>query len=166
MYQDPRRSCPRNIFETRILFSENIDGDYKLARMYNKCKNGMYMEVCDPLPFNTGVYLNMLETESPDLYRGYFARVKWCKKIENAFDENNSFGIGVNYISKSRNLFGEMNSITKFSCDVCGKKVELSKLVKTKDSLYQCTDCKKKIENYPDGNLKSSIEDYLLGNIL
>lgn len=166
MYEDHRRSCPRNLYETRIVFSENIEGDYKVARMYNKSKNGMYIEVPQPLEFDTGVYVNLLQTDSPDSHCGYFARVKWCKKIEDAFDESKIYGIGVNYISKSRSLFGEMNCIVKFSCDACGKKVELRKLIKTNNFLYQCTDCKTKIENYPDGNLKSSIEDYLLGNIL
>lgn len=166
MYQDSRRICPRDCIEAPILISEKIDGDYSSAKMYNKSKDGMYLEGNLPLKSGSGLYVNMLDMDKPDYYRGYFARVKWCVELDEEYMDDSFFGIGVNYVVKSHNFFGGIGCMTRFNCEVCGNKIPFNELIKTNDFIYKCVKCSDSLEEYPDGNLKSSIENYLLGNIL
>lgn len=166
MYQDKRRSCPRDTYQAPILISDKLDGDYSNAWMQNHSQNGMYLISKQPLNFDSGIYINMLEAHTRDIYRGFFGRVKWCREITDSDDLNDHFGIGINFIIRSHNYFGGIGCMIDCCCDVCGEKIPFNQLVRTDDFVFQCKECYEALKHYPEGNLKSTINNYLLGNIL
>lgn len=166
MYQDKRRACPRDFYEAPILISDKLDGDYTNALMQNHSQNGMYLISQQPLNFDTGIYINMLEPDQRELYRGFFGRVKWCRELKRSEDFNDHFGVGINFVIKSHNYFGGIGCMIDCCCDVCGEKIPFNQLIRTDDFVFQCRDCHDALMHYPEGNLKSSIDNYLLGNIL
>lgn len=166
MYQDKRRSCPRDRQQAQIILSDRLDGDYINAIMKNHSQNGMYLVSHQPLDFDTRVYVNLLEADHPDIYRGFYGRVKWCRELKRLEDNEEHFGVGINYIIKSHNYFGGIGTRIDCCCDVCGDRFPIDKLIRTDDFVFQCTSCYEALMHYPDGNLKSSVNNYLLGNIL
>lgn len=166
MFQDKRRACPRDIFKAPILICEKSDGIYSQAIMQNHSINGMYL-ICErPLDFEMGIYINMLEKEKRDRYKGFFGRVKWCRELKRSGDIEDHFGAGINFIVKSHNYFGGIGCMVDCCCDVCGERIPTDQMLRTEDCLFQCQNCYHAINNFPEGNLKSSINNYLLGNIL
>ncbi len=166
MYQDKRRACPRDIYQAPVLISEKMDGDYLNATMLNQSKNGMYLISNQPVDSESGLYVNMLDSIERDIYRGFFGRVKWCRELKRSSDRNEHFGIGVNFVIRSHHYFGGIGYMTHCCCDVCGEKLPFEKLIKTKDFVFECPKCHEVLSSYPEGNLKSSITNYLMGNIL
>lgn len=166
MYQDKRRSCPRDPYQAPILISDRLDGRYSSALMKNHSPNGMYLVYNQPLGFDTGVYVNLLETHNPDIYRGFYGRVKWCRELRRADDHDDHFGVGINFVIRSHNYFGGIGNMIDCCCDVCGEWLPLDKLIRTDDFMFQCRDCYEALKHYPEGNLKSSVTNYLMGNIL
>ena len=136
------------------------------AMMQNNSRNGMYL-VCDrPMDFDTGIYVNMIEAGKQDLYRGFFGRVRWCRDIESPRNGNNHFGVGINFIIKSHNYFGGIGCMVDCCCDICGERMPFGQLVLTRDYVLECKECHKALKHYPEGQLKSSINNHVLGNIL
>jgi len=149
-----------------ILISDKLDGNYANAIMQNHSSSGMYLICQQALGFDEGVYVNMLESARNEIYRGFFGRVKWCRELKRSDENDDHFGIGINFIVKSHNYFGGIGCMTDCCCDVCGEKTSFNKLIRTDDYVFQCKDCYNALNSFPEGNLKSCISNYLLGNIL
>jgi hypothetical protein len=166
MFQDKRRACPRDIYQAPILISEKLDGIFSHAIMQNHSTNGMYLVCQQALDFDMGIYINMLEKGKRDPYKGFFGRVKWCRELKRSEDVDDHFGVGINLIVKSHIYFGGIGCMVDCCCDVCGEKIPIDQMIRTDDFVIQCKDCHQSLQNFPEGNLKSSINKYLLGNIL
>lgn len=166
MYQDKRRSCPRDSYQAPVLISDKLDGSYLNATMHNKSKNGMYLISNQPIGCDAGLYVNRLDSLKQDIYRGFYGHVKWCKELKRSGDQDDHFGIGINFVIKSHHYFGGIAFMTEYSCDICGENVPFGNMIKTKEFVLQCPKCHDALECYPDGNLKSCITNYLMGNIL
>lgn len=166
MYQDKRRSCPRDNYQAPILISETMDGNYINAFMQNQSKGGMYLVTPQPIDCESGLYVNMLESAERDIYRGFFGRVKWCRELKRSEDLNDHFGVGIHFVIKSHQYFGGIGCMTECCCDICGEKMALQKLIKTREFVLECPACHSALDRYPDGSLKSTINNYLMGNIL
>jgi hypothetical protein len=166
MYHDQRRTSPRDVLQAPILISEQPDGNYLNAIMCNQSKNGMYIVSQKPLICESGLYVNMLHGAHSDIYRGFFGRVKWCRELKRSSDLDDHFGIGINFVIRSHHYFGGIGMTTECCCDICGEKMPFEKLLKTKDYIFECPRCHDALDCYPEGSLKSSITNYLMGNIL
>ncbi|MBU0991797.1 MAG: PilZ domain-containing protein [Proteobacteria bacterium] len=166
MYQNQRRQYPRDTFEAPILISEKPDGHYTDALMQNNSRSGMCLICQYQLDSGTGIYINMSETGYSNIYRGFFGRVTWCRGLTCPEDYNDRFGVGIHFIVKSHNYFGGIGCMIDECCDVCGEKISFDKLMQTDDAVFQCRNCHDALKKYPEGKLKSSITNYILGNIL
>lgn len=166
MYQDKRRKSPRDRYQAPILISDKVDGGYINALMQNNSMNGMCLTCKHQLDSDTCVYINMLETGNSDIYRGFFGRVKWCRGMRYQEDYQDHFDVGIHLIVKSHTYFGGIGYMIDGCCDVCGKKMPFSQMIRTDDFIFQCRNCHDTLKKYPKGNLKSSIENFILGNIL
>ena len=166
MYQSQRRTCPRETYQAPIRISDKLDGDYFNAMMQNNSRNGMGL-ICDqPMDFGTGIYVNMIEAGKREIYRGFFGRVRWCRGIELPGNGNNHFDVGINFVIKSHNYFGGIGCMVDCCCDICGEQMPFDQLILTNESVLQCKECHIALKHYPEGQLKSSITNHVLGNIL
>ena len=143
-----------------------MDGDFLNATMLNQSSGGMYLVSHQPIGCDTGIYVNMLQSIDRELYRGFFGRVKWCRELKRSDDLEDHYGMGINFVIKSHNYFGGIGCMTECCCDICGEKMAFNKLIKTSDYVFECPSCNMTLSSYPDGNLKSTINNYLMGNIL
>jgi hypothetical protein len=143
-----------------------MDGNYINAFMQNQSKGGMYLVTPQPIDCESGLYVNMLESAERDIYRGFFGRVKWCRELKRSEDLNDHFGVGIHFVIKSHQYFGGIGCMTECCCDICGEKMALQKLIKTREFVLECPACHSALDRYPDGSLKSTINNYLMGNIL
>lgn len=166
MYQDKRRSCPRDNLKVPILISENMDGNYFNATMFNQSRSGMYLATPQPLDCESGLYVNMLQSVDNHIYRGFFGRVKWCRELKRSDDIEDHFGVGIHFVIKSHQYFGGIGCMSECCCDICGAKMSFQKMIKTREFVLECPNCYSTLERYPDGSLKSSINNYLMGNIM
>ncbi len=166
MHQDKRRSSPRDNFKAPILISETLDGNYVDAIMHNHSKSGMYIVAPQHLDCESGLYVNMLDSVDHDIYRGFYGRVKWCRELRRAEDLGDHFGVGIHFVIKSHQYFGGIGCMAECCCDICGARMPLHKLIKTREFILECRACHSALSTYPDGSLKSTINNYLMGNIL
>ena len=52
------------------------------------------------------------------------------------------------------------------SCDLCGENKHHEEIHETDDLVCLCTTCLKYLESLPDGKIKESIKEFLIGNVL
>jgi hypothetical protein len=108
----------------------------------------------------------MLQSPENDIYRGFFGRVKWCRELKRSDDIEDHFGVGIHFIIKSHQYFGGIGCMAECCCDICGEKMAFQDLIKTSEHVLECPACNSAIGRYPDGSLKATINNYLMGNIL
>ena len=53
-----------------------------------------------------------------------------------------------------------------YICDLCNKKFSYGKIYKSDDFVYLCSDCLKQFEALPDGKIKESIANVIIGNAI
>jgi hypothetical protein len=136
---------------------------YYRAQMYNSSVTGMYFESDDALGRGEGICIKMVnyapETDGPEAYRFYQAKVKWCKNIAKA--DASYYGVGVQYVAK-----GHTVCESGYSCSLCGENHPDGEIHETEDSVYLCSACFKHLEALSDGRIKKSIDDFLIGNVI
>jgi len=52
------------------------------------------------------------------------------------------------------------------SCDLCGEKVASDEILEIEDLVCLCNRCFNYFEDLPDGKIKESIRDFLIGNVI
>ncbi len=50
-------------------------------------------------------------------------------------------------------------------CDLCGKRPPEEEIFKSPNYIYLCSTCLKKLKTMPE-DMKDTLEDYLMGNVL
>lgn len=53
-----------------------------------------------------------------------------------------------------------------YSCDLCGIELPSGKIQETDDFIFLCISCFNYLEDLPEGQIKESIKDFLLGNVI
>lgn len=163
MVEQIKRAHSRRKYEAAIRYG-NFNADvYFDARTYNSSMDGMYFEsVHGPRP-KSDIYIQMLnytpEGEGPEAYRFYRAKVKWCKQIVDP--RGSSYGVGVQYIARSRIASG-----AAYTCSLCGDNIPYGKFHQTEDFVYWCQGCFKHFDSLPEGKVKESIKNFLIGNVI
>jgi hypothetical protein len=141
---------------------------YYNAKIYNSSVAGMCFESDDALQPGSGVCIKMVnyvpETDGPEAYRFYQAKVKWCKNIPKA--DASCYKVGVQYMAKSHTVCEESVLGSSCSCGLCGENTPYGETHMTEDSVSLCSDCFKQLEALPDGRIKKSIDDFLIGNVI
>jgi len=163
-----KRSSHRNHYESPIRYA-NINTDlYSDARMYNYSKDGMYFEPSRPLVPESEIYIVMVNyspgTNGPEAYKSYIARIRWCRELQKK--DALRYGVGVQFLDRSHEIYGLDIEDTQYSCDLCGQLTPSNKIHKTEDYIYLCPDCLKYLNVVPGGKIKDSIERFLIGNVI
>ncbi len=52
------------------------------------------------------------------------------------------------------------------SCDLCGEKVPSEEILENEDLVYLCNSCLNYLEDLPEGKIKESIKEFLIGNVI
>ncbi len=163
-----RRSFPRTYYEAPIRYAPLENEEYFPSRIYNFSKAGMYFEPEHPLDVTAGVSILMMnyspDTFGPEAYRSYDAEVRWCREL--SVNGTRKFGVGVQFLAKSHDLPGlELDDI-HFSCSLCGEIVQKKELNELTACVYLCPDCHTHYDALPDGQIKCSIERFMIGNVV
>ena len=152
----PKRAFTRNTCQAHILYSEygNTKESFE-AEMYNTCEGGMYFEANKALQPGSDICIKVSnyspESHGLEAIDGYRAEVMWCRKVHKE-DAYACYGVGVRFMINT--------------CSHCGEKVAYSDIHKTDSFLFLCSKCLKHLHTIPDGQLKESIEKFLLGNVV
>jgi len=54
----------------------------------------------------------------------------------------------------------------KCSCDLCGEKVPSEEIFELEDPVYLCSSCFNYFEDIPEGKIKESVKELLIGNVI
>ncbi len=149
-YRAHKRGCCESLIKYANVNSE----DYHDAKMRNISASGIYFESESKI-FRQGAEIcvkvpHIPSDADPDTCNDYRAEVMWCREIAN--EGGVSYGIGARFMISR--------------CDHCGEKFPHRKIHRTDDFLFLCSDCLEQLKTLPDGELRESVENYLLGNVL
>ncbi len=169
MSRQERRVSQRDINEASVFINDNPFGNFSSAVLHNSSRNGMYFETSYNIQDGKDVYVKFFNkaprVNSGEVYRKYQAKVKWCKDISS--DENKPcFGLGLHIISEEHIESTKSSVYYSTSCDKCGIAILSGEIYKTENLLTLCNKCCNQFKTLPNGELKSCIENYLLGNVL
>lgn len=168
MHAYTKRAYARCAYEAPIMYTDYDTGKYYHAQIYNNSPRGMYFESDHSLQPELDIYIKMVNyapgKSGPEAYRAYRAKVKWCKRIDKS--TLNRYGIGIEYIPKGhifndRDVYGATHT-----CDLCGTEMSSGEIQKTDDYVLLCISCFNYLEDLPEGKIKESIKNFLLGNVV
>jgi len=150
------RAFSRNFSEAPIVYAFHNTEKYYTAKMCNCSEGGMYFESeHNTLKRGTDIWIKMVNS-SPDLHGtavqdGYRAEVVWCRRISDR-EASPYYGVGVRFMVNT--------------CDRCGAKVSHKEIHKTDNLVFLCSKCLEDLNSLPGGKIRSSVENYLMGNVL
>lgn len=168
MCADTKRTYSRNAYEAPIMYANYNTENYYNAKMYNAGPGGMYFESDQALKPKSDICIKMInytpDTSGPEAYQAYRAQVKWCRKIDK--EETSCYGIGIQFLVKSHTVYGgDVHGSTQ-ACDLCGEKMPNGEIQETDDFVCLCINCFNYLEALPEGKIKESIKEFLLGNVI
>jgi hypothetical protein len=163
-----KRAYSRNAYEVPIMYANYDTDTYYHAKMYNSGLGGMYFESERALQPGSDICIKMENYSSdesgPEAFKAYRARVKWCKKRSKA--GISCYGIGIQYLAKSHTVYGGNVHGLTCSCDLCGEKVASEEILENGDFVCLCINCFNYLEKLPEGKIKESIKEFLIGNVI
>ena len=163
-----KRVYSRDAFEAPIMYANYGTENYYQAKMYNSSLGGVYFESEGALQPGLDIRIKMVTHSSeelgPETFKACRARVKWCEKRNKS--GISCYGIGIQYLVKSHTVYG--GNVDGFSCpcDLCGEKVASDEILEIEDLVCLCNRCFNYFEDLPDGKIKESIRDFLIGNVI
>jgi len=163
-----KRVYSRNTYEAPIMYANYDTENYSHAEMYNSSTAGMYFESDSAIKPETDICIKMVnyrpDTSGPEAYKAYRAKVRWCKKMDK--EDTSRYGIGIQYLVKSHTVYGGNVHGSTYSCDLCGENKPTEEIHETDDFVRLCINCFKYIEALPEGKIKESIKEFLIGNVI
>lgn len=112
--------------------------------------------------YNVSNYVPL--NDGPEAYKSYQTEVNWYRDI--AEGDGSCYGAGVQYVVKSHTVCEGNVCESRYSCDLCGENTIYGEIHEKEDFIYLCSDCFKQLEALPNGKIKESIEDFLIGNFI
>ena len=168
MPANTKRSYARCVCEVPIMYTDYDTEKYHHAKIYNSSLGGMYFESDHSLQPESDIYIKMInyapDAPGPEAYRTYRAKVKWCKKIDKSISYR--YGIGIEHMTKSHLVYDRSVEGDTYSCDLCGIEVPSGEIQNTDDFVFLCISCFNYLGELPEGKIKESINDFLLGNVI
>ena len=80
--------------------------------------------------------------------------------IKRAYSRN-SYEVPIMYANYSGNVHG-----LSCSCDLCGEKVASEEIHENEDFVCLCINCFNYLKELPEGKIKESIKEFLIGNVI
>lgn len=145
-----RRAFSRNRYQAPIIITDCVTENVHPAEMHNSSVGGMYFESGIELTPGNGINIQLQGVCSdpywPEACTSYLAEVRWCRRI--AGGDSPLFGVGVRFVMDT--------------CIYCGQKIEHKGICEVEI----CPCCLSRICSVQDGQIKSHIENYLMGNVI
>ncbi len=153
MKPNTRRAFIRSEGQTSIMVAPFNTSNYHNAVMMNSSVGGMYFESEQPISTGTDLFIKILDLQ-PDPYwleytSAYRAEVVWCRPLSNG--QYGRYGIGVRFMVNA--------------CDQCGELIPYDDIHKVHDHMILCSECAYQL-SLLTGTMKSSMEQYLTGNVV
>ena len=168
MQPHSRRNFLRNQYEAPIQYTHLQPDRYYNSRMYNFSRGGMYFEPLQSLELNSQINIIMPNyspnTDGPEAFQSYLAVIRWCQKRSDKKSER--FGVGVEIIERSHERFINIETQKRQTCDLCGEVMLTASVCRLDGSICLCSNCFHRMDEMPDGDIKSSIKRFLDGNVL
>jgi len=163
MNANVKRAGKRIRYEAPIIWGNFNTEDYYQAKTYNYSESGIYFETDYAPKANANICIKPLNylpnTNGPEAYQFYEAKVKWYRHL--SVKEVTCYGIGAQYLIKSQTIDGP-----DYPCSLCGENISYGKIHSIDDFVYLCSHCFKHYQLLPDGMIKKSIKDFLIGNVI
>ena len=168
MITHSRRNFLRKPYEAPIQYLYMQQDRYYNSRMYNFSEGGLYFDSLQPLEPNSKINIIMPnyspETDGPEAYRSYLAVIRWCQKISE--EKSSQFGVGVKILERSHERTTNIEPQQRQTCDLCDKLLLMASVCRIDGSICVCPDCFDRLDDMPEGNIKSGIKRILDGNVL
>jgi hypothetical protein len=163
-----KRVYSRNADEAPIMYTNFDTENYYHAIMYNSSPGGVYFESEGALQPGSDICIKMVTHSSvepgPEACKACRARVKWCEKRNKS--GISCYGIGIQYLAESHTVISGKIHGFSCSCDLCGEKVASDEIFEIEDHVYLCNSCFNYFEDLPEGKIKESIKECLIGNVI
>ena len=158
-----KRADDRRSYEAPIMWADFNTENYFRAKILNSSEGGMYFETeCATEPkANIRIKpLNYLpNTNGPEAYKFYEAKVKWQRNLTTT--DASRYGVGVQFLVKSQTIDGPDHL-----CSFCEENIPYGEIHSIDEFVYLCSHCFKHYKSLPDGTIKKSIKDFLIGNVI
>jgi len=158
-----KRAGNRSVYEAPIMWADFNTENYYPAKTFNSSEGGMYFESDYAPKTKINIRIKTLNylpnTNGPEAYKFYEAKVKWCRDLPTT--DASRYGVGVQYLVKSQNIEG-----TDYPCSLCGEIIPYGKIHSVEEFVYLCSHCFNHYKSLPDGMIKKSIKDFLIGNVI
>ena len=153
----------RKNYEAGIVYAPFNTDEFYSAKIFNVSDAGMCFEAERVIRPTSDICIKF-ENSLPDLaalhrFKFFRAKVKWCQECSLAPDR--IYCIGVQYMVKYHMRHGPI-----YICGLCGETIPYGRLHQTDEFTYACTRCFNHLKSLPDGLIKDSIEDFMIGNVL
>jgi len=163
MSKHVKRAGKRSGYEAPIMWADFNTENYYRAKTCNCGHGGMCFETDYAPKTTTNILIKTLnylpDTNGPEAYRFYEAKVKWCRDL--ATKDASRYGVGVQYLVKSQNIEGP-----DYPCVLCGEIIPYAKIHSVEEFMYFCSHCFNHYTSLPDGMIKNSIKNFLIGNVI
>lgn len=146
-----QRTFTRSFYQAPVQFSPNGNGSFQAGTMVNISAGGLCFESDNPVPPGAGLKIRfencVQDPYWPEACDTYYAEVRWCSEHQ-AAENGGAYGVGVRFLMEK--------------CRQCGKSIPH----RHEHHVGLCPECYSEISSVSDPVLRSSIESYLMGNVL
>ena len=158
-----KRVGERSGYEASIMWADFNTENYHHAKTCNCSHGGMCFETDYAPKLTTNIRIKTLNylpnTNGPEAYKFYEAKVKWYRDLPTI--DKPHYGVGVQYLIKSHKVEGP-----NYPCSLCGDNISYGKIHCIEEFVYLCSPCFKHYQSLPDGMIKKSVMDFLIGNVI
>ena len=176
MHESEKRIFHRNRVIAPITYAKYNTDHYYDAKMFNFSRQGMYLQPAIDIPRGSDIHIVMINyspgTYGPEAYKSYVGRIRWRKGIGSR--DVLRYGLGVELVEKCHDAHGITTAREiKYSCNLCGELILSEEtgpmereISDNPNAVHLCPNCSKHFSAFPDGQIKSSIERFLSGNVI
>ena len=163
----PKRA-PRTSYKAPIQYFHPQSDHYFNSSMYNFSEDGLYFESIHALEPNSKMTITMQNyspgASGPEAFQSYLAEIRWC--LDRSDQSSARYGVGVRILEKTHTRSTETEVKQHQSCDLCGDEFDKASICLMDGSICLCPGCYQHLDTMPDGQIKSSIKRFLIGNVL
>ena len=158
-----KRAGNRSRYEAPIMWADFNTKNYYRAKTLNISENGMYFETDYAPKTKANIRIKPLNylhnTNGPEVYKFYEAKVKWFRDL--ADTDASLYGVGVQFLVKSQTIDGPDHL-----CSLCEENIPYGEIHSIDEFVYLCSHCFRHFKSLPNGTIKKSIKDFLIGNVI
>jgi hypothetical protein len=168
MQTQSKRKSERSPCETPIQFLYLQPDQYHNSHVFNYSDKGLFFKSMQPLEPDSQISIIMPDysprATGPEAYQSYKAAVRWCRKISD--EKSSQFGVGVEILEKSHERLTDIEPRTRQNCDRCDALLTTASVCRLDGSICLCPECFDRLEEIPEGIVKSDIKRILDGNVI